>query len=317
MLRYLIFGAGAVGTLLGGLLARTGHKVIFIGRKWNVDGIRARGISISGLWGDYRIPQQAAYESIGDIPADVRNFDQVLVCVKAFSTRDAIRACLPVVGQSTLVISVQNGYGNCQTIAEQIGWHRTLGARVITGVELTAPGSVQVTVHADSIRIGHYLREFPQNQIDSIALTMKEAGIPIESTEQLEEYIWAKLLYNAALNPLGALLGITYGELASHDETSRLMNQIMDEAFTVTQAHGVKQFWNSAKEYRKAFYDKMIPPTAAHYPSMLRDLERKRRTEIDALNGSICSLGQEKDIPTPVNDTIVSLIRYREYQNQK
>ncbi len=316
MLHYLIFGAGAIGTLIGGLLAGAGHRVIFIGRKTNMDALRNQGISITGLWGNHQIPSQKAYESIDDIPNNDRDFDHILICTKAFSTREAIEACLPVIKDATLVISCQNGYGNCQTIADYTGWERTLGARVITGVELTQPGTIQVTVHADSVRIGHYLREFPMPYLESIALNLREAGIPAEATDQLEQYIWAKVLYNAALNPLGALLGVTYGQLAEQEETRKLMNRIMDEAFTVTQTAGIKQFWETADEYRQAFYEKMIPPTAAHYPSMLRDLEKGRRTEIEALNGAICALGAEYSVETPVNDIVTSLIRFREDQIQ-
>jgi len=71
----------------------------------------------------------------------------------------------------TQVISCQNGYGNCQAIAEKIGWNRTLGARIITGVEIPEPGIIQVTVHADAVRLGHYLREYPMSQLQGIALT--------------------------------------------------------------------------------------------------------------------------------------------------
>ncbi len=312
MIRYLIFGAGAIGTLIGGLLAGAGHQVTFIGRKWNVEGIRNNGIRIQGVWGEHTIPPQPAYESVEQIPESARNFDQVLICVKAFSTAEAISACKPLLNESTLVISFQNGYGNCQLIAEHIGWHHTLGARVITGAELRESGMIHVTVHADSVRLGHYYRDFPMQHLESIALTMKEAGIPIEATEQLEQFIWAKIVYNAALNPTGALLGVTYGQLAENEETQQVMKHIVNEAFSVTKAHGIKQFWDSADEYLEAFYQKMIPPTAAHFPSMLRDLEKKRRTEIDVLNGAISKLGKEKQIPTPYNDTITSLIRFRE-----
>jgi len=315
MLHYLIFGAGAVGTLLGGHLASAGHHVIFIGRKWNISGIREQGITISGVWGNRKLSPQPAFESIDDIPRQERDFDFIIITTKAFATREAIALCEPVVGEATLVISCQNGYGNCQAIAERIGWHRTLGARIITGVELPQPGTVQVTVHGDAIRLGHHRREYPLTQLQSIALTMKEAGIPVEPTEQLEEYLWAKILYNAALNPLGALLGVRYGNLAAREETRKIMDRIIEEAFAVTSAHGIRQFWDSPEAYRQAFYDQMIPPTAAHYPSMLRDLERKRRTEIDALNGAVVSLGTQKQIPTPINDMIVSLIRFRESEN--
>lgn len=312
MIRTLIFGAGAVGTLLGGLLSSVGHPVTFIGRRWNTEGIREKGISISGKWGEQTVGAQTAFESLRDIPSDEQPFDIVFVCVKAFDTRNAIRELKPYLSESTLVISVQNGYGNCQVIAETIGWERTLGARIITGVELTAPGTISVTVHADSVRLGHYRNEFPIQHIESLAQSMREAGIPTEATEDLEQYIWAKILYNAALNPLGAHLGVAYGALAEHESTRQIMDTILDEAFEVLHAHEIRQFWPDADAYRKDFYGTMVPATAQHFPSMLRDVQRRKPTEIDALNGAISRLGQEKGIQTPVNDTIRALLRYKE-----
>jgi 2-dehydropantoate 2-reductase len=310
--RYLIFGSGAIGTLLGGLLAGAGHHVVFIGRKWNIEGIRSQGIKISGVWGDYQTGPQSAFETVAEIPEELNHFDQVLLCVKAFDTAAAIQSCLLILGDATQVISFQNGYGNCQMIAEHIGWHRTLGARVITGVELPHPGVVQVTVHADAIRLGHYLCQTPMNQLEGICLTLREAGILVEPTEQLEEFIWAKILYNSALNPLGALLQVPYGALGEASETRTIMESVVHEAFTVTQAQGIRQFWQCADAYLDVFYQKMLPPTAAHYPSMLRDLEKGRRTEIDALNGAISRLGKEQGVPTPINDLLTSLLHFRE-----
>lgn len=314
MIRYLIFGAGAVGTLLGGLLANAGHQTHFVGRRWNIDAIRSKGIRITGLWGELETGPQAAYETVDEIPETERHFDQILVCVKAFDTRKAVEACRSVAGDSAFFISIQNGYGNCQILAEAFGRERVLGGRFITGVELSDAGSPHVTVHADDIRLGHYWREFPMKHIESFAMTMSEAGIPCKATDQLEQFIWAKILYNAALNPLGALLGVTYGALAEEEETRAIMNSILDEAFEATRAHGIPQFWNTADEYRQAFYEQMVPVTAAHYPSMLRDLERGRRTEIDALNGAIVSLANEKGLSAPVNQTIINLLKTRERQ---
>ncbi len=308
----LIFGAGAVGTLLGGLLANAGHQVIFIGRKWNIDGIINQGIRISGKWGEHQTQPLPAYESIDDIPNHSRRFDQIIITVKAFDTQQAIQSCAALVNDDSLVISCQNGYGNCQTIAQAIGWERTLGARVITGVELPRPGVIQVNVHADAIRIGHYNCQFPLDKIENIAHAMREAQIPVEATESLEQYIWAKILYNSALNPLGALLNATYGDLADNQSTRSIMDQIIEEAFQVTRKCAIKQFWHSADEYRDAFYHQMVPTTAAHYPSMLRDIEKKRRTEIDALNGAIVKFGQQSGVPTPVNETLVDLLKFRE-----
>ncbi len=312
MMRFLVFGSGAVGTLVGGLLAKAGHRGVLIGRSWNIEGIRNKGISISGIWGEHRISSVPCYESIEAIPNHQREFDLVIITVKSFDTENAILSCFPVIQDQTIVISCQNGYGNCQKIADQIGWQKTLGIRFITGVELPEPGVIRVTVHADALRLGHYLCQFPTNQLESLARIFREAGIPTQATDQLEQYIWAKILYNAALNPLGAMLGVTYGALAENESTRSIMDKIIEEAFTVTSQCGIRQFWSNGGDYKEAFYHQMVPPTASHFPSMLRDLEKGRRTEIDVLNGAICQLGKDVQKPTPVNDTIVSLIHFRE-----
>lgn len=310
--RYLIFGAGAIGTLLGGLLAKAGHSVTFIGRKYNVDAINSKGIKITGKWGNHTVSSQSAYETLAEVPDGESNYDYIFICTKAFNTEEAIKTCIPVINDNTYVIPIQNGYGNCQTIAKHIGWQKTLGARIITGVELTEPGHVNVTVHADSMRLGHYNNAHSMDFIKQVIAPLKSAEIPVEPTDQLEQFIWAKILYNSALNPMGALLGVTYGALAEEESTRILMERIIQEAFEVTHSHGIKQFWMTPDEYMKAFYDQMIPTTAQHYPSMLRDIERKRRTEVDCINGAISRLGFQKKIPTPTNDTIISLIHFRE-----
>jgi 2-dehydropantoate 2-reductase len=315
MLRILIFGSGAVGTLIGGLLANTGHQVYFIGRKNNIDALRTTGLQVSGKWGNHSVkPQPNVYESVGEIPQDERMFDFILITTKAFATADAVEIIKPLVSDVTYVITAQNGYGNSQLVANAFGWHRTITARVHTGVELREPGVIEVVVHGDDIRLGHYNNELPMHLLESIALTMREADVPLQATNEIEQIIWAKILYNASLNPLGAMLNVTYGALAENEDTRSIMHTIMDEAFVVTQAHGIKHYWDNADDYRTFFYEKMIPPTAAHYPSMRRDIERKRRTEVDALNGAIVQLGKEKGIETPVNQTITSLIHYRESQ---
>ncbi len=315
MLRVLIFGSGAVGSLMGGLLANTGHEVYFVGRKPKISAIRDQGIHITGKWGEHTVkPQQKVFEQVSDIPQNEQHFDWILITTKAFATLQAIQDIQPVVSDATYIISAQNGYGNSQFIAEAFGWHRTITARVHTGVEMREPGVIDVVVHGDDIRLGHYHNELPMHLMESIALTMRESDVPVQATEEIEQILWAKILYNASLNPLGAMLGITYGELAENKKTRSIMHNIMDEAFAIAKACKIKLYWDNAHDYRTFFYDKMIPPTAAHFPSMLRDIERKGRTEVDALNGAIVKLGEEQGIPAPVNQTITSLIHYKETQ---
>jgi 2-dehydropantoate 2-reductase len=246
------------------------------------------------------------------MPSDAGPWDWALVTTKSFDTAAAAHALLPLLPHIGFCISLQNGLGNIETIAGVAGWEKTLGGRVITGVEVPRPGRIQVTVHADDIRLGHLQHRIPLAVLGEIAAIWRVARIPTTATDELEQYIWAKVLYNAALNPLGALLGATYGQLADNEAARAIMDEIIQEAFSVVVAHNVRLFWRDAGAFCRIFYGEMIPATRDHHPSMLRDLERGRRTEIDALNGAIVRLGEEKALPVPANRLIVKLVRYRE-----
>ena len=219
-----MFGSGAVGCLVGGLLAKAGHRVTFIGRERITQALRDSGLLISGVWGDHKVTGPLkAYESVCQIPKDAGPWDWVLVTTKSFDTAVAVQELRPLTSRIGFCISLQNGLGNLETIAGVMGWEKTLGGRVITGVEIPEPGHILVTVHADDIRLGHLRRQVSRPILEEIASVWREAQIPTSATEDLEQFIWAKVLYNAALNPLGALLGATYGQLADHEPTQSIL----------------------------------------------------------------------------------------------
>jgi 2-dehydropantoate 2-reductase len=315
-MRILVYGAGAVGSLLGGLLARAGHSVTLLGRPGHMASVRSTGLRIQGIWGDHHVTNlecsNAASELIG------RWFELILLTVKSYDTQAAIDGIQRFSNAATLIVSVQNGYGNTQLLEASLGRGRIFGARIITGVELPEPGRVVVTVSADDIRLGPPAGETEMmSQASSLAQTLRHAGIPISATDKYREYLWAKILYNCALNPLGALLRATYGELASNAGTRQVIHSVIDEAFQVAQSQNIGLFWRDAQHYRQHFFQELIPTTARHFPSMLRDLERRGRTEIDALNGAVAQLAAVASLNVPVNQTLTSMIKLREQTRRR
>jgi 2-dehydropantoate 2-reductase len=310
-MRILVFGAGAVGSVLGGLLARAGHAVTLLGRPGHVDAIRERGLSIEGIWGDHRVSGMTGVTSPSNLAGC--SFDLVLLTVKAYDTPAAIDALRPIDQSGLVLVSVQNGYGNTQSLEAAFGRGRVFGARIITGVELMQPGTVLVTVSADDIRLGPPAGEpAMMDQARNLAAMMRDAEIPVSATDRYREFLWSKILYNCALNPLGALLHATYGQLANDPGTRQSIDCIIEESFAATRAAGIPLFWDRPDQYRRHFYQELIPPTAKHYPSMLRDLERRGRTEIDALNGAVVRVASEHGLKVPVNQTLTSMIKLRE-----
>jgi 2-dehydropantoate 2-reductase len=310
--RVLIAGAGALGSVFGAFLRHAGCDVTLLGRSAHLNAIARDGVRVTGIWGEFRAGGfSLATHATGLSDA----FDAILLAVKSYDTDAMLEPIAGRLARDGVVISLQNGLGNLETIEAIVSPERTLGARVIFGAEVTAPGTVRVTVYADRVLVGAR-RAGIHPQLDeharAWAARIETAGIPAAYTDDLEAALWAKVFYNAALNPLGALLGVPYGRLAEQDDTRALMNTIIDEAFAVARAEGVRVSWASADEYRALFYGQLVPSTVAHRSSMLQDLERGRRTEIDAINGAVWRRGVTHGIVTPVNEVMTRLIRYRE-----
>jgi 2-dehydropantoate 2-reductase len=138
------------------------------------------------------------------------------------------------------------------------------------------------------------------------------AGIPADVMDDIAAALWGKVLYNTALNPLSALLGVHYGALGDNPHTRAIMNTVIAETFAVATAEGICLLWSSAVEYEAAFYGRLVPITFHHRSSMLQDLERGRTTEIDAINGEVWKRGAAHGIVTPVNELLTRLVHARE-----
>lgn len=314
--RVLVAGAGAVGSVVGGLLAAAGHRVTLLGRAAHLDAIGAEGLVIEGLWGEHRVTDLALAtdaREVGD------GFDAVLLTVKSFDTAATLSTVRDLVAADGCVISLQNGLGNVEQVAVAVGNARALGARVIFGAVLPSPGVARVTVFADPVALGAAVagdaaaEKTARTWVDRFAA----AGIPSEYTADVQAHLWTKIFYNAALNPLGALLGLPYGALAADADARGIMDEIFDECFAVADARGVVPLVATADAYREVFYGRLVPSTAHHRSSMLQDLERGRPTEIEAINGCIWRYGREAGIPTPVNATMTRLVRFRERIGQQ
>lgn len=305
-MRILIMGAGSLGSVVGGFLAKAGHDVTLIGRADHMDAIRQRGLQIKGIWGDHIATNLETHTSVSELGEGY--FDLILITVKSYDTKDAVAAVAPLVGDDTLVCSYQNGLGNAEVIAEAVGWERTVGARAIFGARMPEEGTVEVTVIANPTALGVYRDSTPKDRVREIAEAMDAAGVPTEYTDQIETVLWSKVAYNCALNPLSAILDVPYGGLLETDHTRAIMTEAIHELYAVGAAVGVTLEPATADEYVHLLFDVLIPPTAGHYASMREDFRRKRRTEIDALNGAIARYGREHDVPTAVNATLTRVI---------
>lgn len=308
-MKVLIYGAGSVGSVVGGFMAKAGHEVTLVGRAGHLDAIKNAGLRISGIWGEHRIHGLKTATTLASVSS---TFDFIVVAVKSYDTRAAAEALQTFVGPETLVCSYQNGLGNAEVLAEVLGWQHVLDARVIYGVWLPEPGHAQVTVTADATAIGCYRDAVPMERIEVVARAMDAAGIPTHATNRIATFLWAKVAYNCSLNPLSALLDVPYGGLLDTEDTKAIMREVVAELYAVGGAEGVALDPPTAEGYIERLFGRLVPVTAGHYASMHEDFRRKRRTEIDALNGAIARIGATHGIPCPTNETLARLVRARE-----
>jgi 2-dehydropantoate 2-reductase len=170
-----------------------------------------------------------------------------------------------------------------------------------------------VTVIANPSALGVYAQPGPEDRVRALVAAMDAAGIPTVYSDRIATVLWGKIAYNCALNPLSGLLDVPYGVLAETEHTRAMLREIVTELYAVANAMQVQLEPATAAEYIDLLFDKLIPPTAAHYASMREDFLQKRRTEIDALNGAICRYGESLGVPCPTNTTLTRLVKAREH----
>ncbi|HSR57023.1 MAG TPA: ketopantoate reductase family protein [Candidatus Binataceae bacterium] len=313
--RILIAGAGAIGSVMGGMLRRAGHDVTMLGRSTHLEAIGRDGLHLGGLFGDHVVKGFTLASDPSQLGAP---FEFVLLTVKSYDTAAVADQLRNLAARDGLVVSMQNGIGNIAILVEHFGAARVLGGRVIFGAEIVAPGRVEVTVFADPIAVGpapaiqpgESARLFERAR--ELAAILSGAGIPTEPCADVIPLLWTKLFYNAALNPLGALLRLHYGALAADPDLRAIMDAVIEEAFAVAARSGVALPYRSAGEYRAVFYSRLVPSTFNHRPTMLYDLEQRGRTDIAEMNGKIAELARGLGLRAETNRILTRLIRARE-----
>jgi 2-dehydropantoate 2-reductase len=309
---YLIYGAGAIGSVLGGFLHKIGRAVTYAGRGEHFRALSEKGLKITGIWGEHHVPAQDV--RVPGTPVPEKQFPIILLCVKSKDTEDSVAQAKMLLKENGIMVSMQNGLNNWEAIARQVGEDRTVGGRVIFGAEIQKPGHAKVTVNADDVLLGEPFLPVNRQLLHALAEDLSLSGIAckIVSKNNIWAAIWGKVLYNCSLNPLGALLEVAYGKLGEDAETRGIIKVIIEEIFLVMKSKGVAVPYQDADEYYHYLLERQLPPTAGHRPSMLQDILQGRQTEIDALNGAISLYARDYGISTPYNDLLTALIKFKE-----
>jgi len=308
--KILVYGAGAVG--LGITTCLMGNGVIphIVVRTIQKEEILREGVYKKGIFGEkhYTIEEENLITNIVD---SEKAYDYILICVKSTDSDEVARTIFEKIGrcENTNFILFQNGWGNSEIFSKYFDKNNIYNGRVITGFSRPKSNTVTITVHSDDIKIGSLYHNNLSN-LDYIVKNINKNGIPCSISNDISKDIWAKLLYNSALNPLGAIFKVNYGELIKSRYTKEIIDNIISEIFNVMEKAGYKTNWNNDKEYLNDFYSKIVPPTYEHESSMLQDIRANKKTEIDFLNGAIVKLAKNLDVDVRTNETIVNMIKF-------
>ncbi len=287
-----VFGAGSLGSALGGILSKT-NDVTLIGRKENMDAVRRGGLR---LLGDYNATVHLeARETIRGLDPP----ELLIITTKAYDTAEAIRLCRSWVNRDSKVLTLQNGLGNLEHLRT---WKRTkaFGGTTTMGANLLSPGTVRVSGFGSTV-IGS---DCDLEGARAIAAAFRSCGLEAETEGHIFDAIWSKAAVNACINPIAAVLRVPNGKLVESAVISRLMKDVSVECESVARAAGSGMALGSTYKRARA----VCGNTRANTSSMLQDVLRGRRTEIDQINGAFCSRGHRFAISTPLNDALVAMV---------
>jgi 2-dehydropantoate 2-reductase len=296
-----ILGAGALGCAIGATLTEGGHETWLLARsRVHVDALRRDGLQVDDANGSRRIAVRAATE-----PSDVGVADLVIVLVKSFHTDSAMRGALALIGPHTCVLSLQNGLGHEDILADIVGRERVLAGKTYVGGVRRGPGHIQSGVTGKATYIGELDGRLTP-RVQAIADAFNSAGLVTTVSENIVGTMWDKLLVNVATGALTGITRLTYGQLYEEPLLKSTALAAVSEAIAAAQASGVRlsmtdpeQAWTLAAEG--------LPP--AFKTSMLQSLEQGSITEVDFINGAVVRAGQRLGVPTPVNATLVACIK--------
>ena len=305
-MRIAVMGSGAVGGYFGAKLAAAGHELVFVARGPHLTALRRSGLRIDSPNGSLRI-QHAVFSDRTDEAGAV---DLVLFCVKSYDTETAAKALAPLLGEGTMILSLQNGVDNAEKLASVWGAERTFAGVVYIGAQLDSPGVIR---HSNG---GKIIFGRPDGAVDEAAGRIEQAlsaaGITCAVSANIHTVQWAKLLWNAPFCAISCLTGARANQIVESQALTRLVIDCMVEVQAAARTRGV--------DLARSLFDDTIAFSrglGAFKPSMLQDLEARKPLEYEAFNGVVVKLLRQAGETAPVNQTFCALLQQLDKRNRE
>ncbi len=296
----LILGAGALGSLVGARLSQTDSRVLLLStNRQHMEQINRHGLQVEELDGSVASYALPAYFDPRSIEIDI---DLVLVTVKSYSTSQALPGIAGCTHPATCYLTLQNGIGNWEQISRAVGEGAVLAGSTAQGATFVEPGRIR---HGGQgmTTIGEFTGK-PSERVRQLVKLFLEAGLEAQASDRMQHIIMKKLVVNVGINAITALTAIRNGGIADGGSAQALCTAAVEEALAVLQNQGF-----TPEQDMPQWVLTVARATAANRSSMGQDVDRRKRTEIDAINGAIVELGRQAQIPTPVNWTLTQLVK--------
>lgn len=298
-MKIIIVGPGAIGILFGSLLAKSGQEVVFFDRNTErIKHIQKEGIALEAKSG--HIVQKAI---ITNNTTELAAADLFIICVKSYDTKQAVQSIKSAVGDSSYVLTLQNGVGNVEVIAEVLGGERTIGGVTSQGANVVGYGKVRHAGTGETV-IGKMDGKIP-TCLRAIREIFNKAGLQTRISKDIRSLLWSKLIINVGINALTAITQLRNGKLVEFEGTRSVLREAVSEAVKVAKKKRIKLIYDDAIDKTEA----VCEATSQNISSMLQDVLKRRKTEIDYINGAIVRQGQSLGIATPVNAALWHLVK--------
>ena len=298
-MKIAIVGPGAMGCLFAALLREAGHEVWLLDKSVErASKIAGSGVLIEGIGGTRKLN----VESTGNA-RDIGGAELIFIWVKAYDTEAAVKSALPLLTERSDVVSLQNGLENLETIARYVDPERVIAGVTSHGATVLAVGSVRHTGKGDTL-IGRIGKQADRGLHRAVRV-LSEAGIEVKVSRDIQGAIWSKLIISSAINPLTAITRMKNGQLLESPETRRLLDLVAAESEKIAIGTGISLAYPDMKSQVRA----VCLATASNRSSMLQDILRGRRTEIDAINGALAAKARALDMEAPLNEMLACLVK--------
>ncbi len=304
-MKIAIVGCGAMGSVYAALLADAGHEVWAIDSwKEHVDAMRSKGLRLEGASGDRTVRLNATTD-----PADAGPSDLVIVATKAMHVEQAATAAKALMGDNTMVLSIQNGLGGPDTTARVLGRDKVMvGVVGGFGASMRGPGHAHHNGW-ELVRLGEFSGPVTP-RLEQVAEVWRSGGFRVKCFDDIDQLVWEKLICNVCFSGTCTITGLTVGEVMNDADAWQVASGCAVEAYSVAKARKIKVDIDDPVEYVRNFGSKI--PNAR--PSMLLDHIAKRMSEIDAINGAIPPAAAKADVAAPFNTVVSALERNKERQ---